>query len=80
MNFIIKKDISGPAIVSLIHKAILAYSKETGLTATSIDFCKAANISRQQLYLYRCGHKPAEEGLKKIVKGLRAWGYTVEIN
>lgn len=80
MDYVIKRDITGPQIIALIRHAIRAYSTQTGLTATSMDFCRAADISRQQLYLYRRGHAPAREGIEKIAQGLRAWGYTVKIN
>ena len=70
---------TGKQICAIIDKAIKAREKEINQRVHITDFCNAAGISRQQIYGYRNGDKPALEGLAKIAAGLRAWGNEVEV-
>ena len=78
-TILLGRDTTGPVLFTIITAVLKNYSIAAGLKATLTDFCAAAGISRQQMYLYNRGHRPAAEGLGKIATGLRAWGYTVNV-
>lgn len=78
LRITLAEDICGKHLFRLINTCIIPdYSASVGVRAGMTDFCRVAGISRQQMHLYRKGHKPADRGFRKIVSGLKAWGYEV---
>lgn len=71
---------TGKQVYKIIMDAVRKHAKETNLIVTGIDFCRAAEISKQTLHRYKNGIKPGSDSLVKIATGLKKWGNEVEIN
>lgn len=70
---------TGKQVVKLIEKAMQERRKKTGKNITKVDFCVAADMSRNMLHRYSRGEKPGADGIAKIASGLDKWGIAVVV-
>ena len=70
---------TGKQVVKMVEKAMQERRKNTGKNVTKVDFCLAADMSRNMLHRYSRGEKPGSDGIAKIASGLENWGIEVSV-
>lgn len=71
--------ITGKQAHKHVTDAVKSRNKTIGGHFTKNDFCMVSQLSRAQLNRYRLNEKPGIEGVYKLARGLKAWGYEVNI-